>query len=319
MRILIKNNKVIKDIQSSLKIVREFYARAGIKLDFVIENTDFPSVPFMDATVNGLKAKKIPDHWMVSEVLSPAKKAGFDGCIFLVNKIQWEGLPMEALRTDIISNFIDIQCGVLDGKYNFNGVFYEGDRLANLLIHELAHEFYLTNGLPDMTHYWFLSKKPEMIIQDLKPKNLIQRIIASIKPQNDRTAILVRKVDNGTQTTGKLVAINRNKVFECFTLELPWKNNQKNISRIPTGKYECAVGYSNKFKKILYQIKNVPNRLGILFHGGNYYTQIQGCILLGDSLTDINKDGQKDVTNSVKTVDKFMTFMENKSYTLYIQ
>ena len=45
-----------------------------------------------------------------------------------------------------------------------------------------------------------------------------------------------------------------------------------------------------------------PGRSGVCIHKGNYFTQILGCIIVGDSHTDINKDGYKDVTNSGKTL-----------------
>jgi hypothetical protein len=40
----------------------------------------------------------------------------------------------------------------------------------------------------------------------------------------------------------------------------------------------------------------------ILIHSGNFYTDILGCILVGDSYGDINHDGIKDVLNSKKTL-----------------
>ena len=67
----------------------------------------------------------------------------------------------------------------------------------------------------------------------------------------------------------------------CSTLELPWRDNQQNISCIPKGEYEIAITHSAKFKKKLIEILNVPDRTGIRGelrgHTANLVTQLQGC------------------------------------------
>lgn len=93
--------------------------------------------------------------------------------------------------------------------------------------------------------------------------------------------------------------------FRCFTLELPYKDNEPNISAVPAGRYRCRKHISPKFGECL-AIDNVLGRSHILIHPGNYTSQIQGCILVGDSLKDIDRDGIPDVTNSVATMDKLL-------------
>lgn len=66
------------------------------------------------------------------------------------------------------------------------------------------------------------------------------------------------------------------------TLELPWKNNQRQISCIPAAVYQCGVVNSPKFGRV-YQVKNVPNRSHILIHAGNWVKDTSGCILVGMS------------------------------------
>lgn len=56
-------------------------------------------------------------------------------------------------------------------------------------------------------------------------------------------------------------------------------------------------------------IKNVPMRSNILIHVGNYTSDILGCILVGDSVRDINNDGKYDVTNSRNTFNKLMNLL----------
>lgn len=65
------------------------------------------------------------------------------------------------------------------------------------------------------------------------------------------------------------------------TLELPWRDNARNISCIPAGEYRCSVTYSQKFKSEIYEVLNVAGRSSILFHRGNTTADIAGCILLG--------------------------------------
>lgn len=76
--------------------------------------------------------------------------------------------------------------------------------------------------------------------------------------------------------------------FHCYTLELPWKDNQPNISCIPAGEYTVVPHYSRKFKHC-FHIKDVPGRTAILIHSGNFAgdrelgfrSHSYGCILVG--------------------------------------
>jgi hypothetical protein len=71
-----------------------------------------------------------------------------------------------------------------------------------------------------------------------------------------------------------------NKKASFVSLELPFLNNQKSISCIPKGIYNCKPRTSQKFSKH-FIIENVPNRNTILIHVGNYPKDTTGCILLG--------------------------------------
>lgn len=88
---------------------------------------------------------------------------------------------------------------------------------------------------------------------------------------------LKRVVNQADVTLGVLKAGK----FIFHTLELPWKDNARNISCIPDGIYECKLGYSNKWKTQVYQIDNVEGRDAIQIHIGNITNDIRGCILLG--------------------------------------
>ncbi len=91
----------------------------------------------------------------------------------------------------------------------------------------------------------------------------------------------------------------------CFTLELPSNGNQPNISCIPEGYYSCEKVKSPSLGCCI-EVQDVPNRTFIRIHKGNYTTQIQGCILVGEALKDINADFVIDVANSKIAFDKLM-------------
>ena len=50
---------------------------------------------------------------------------------------------------------------------------------------------------------------------------------------------------------------------------------------IPSGSYECVNTYSNRFKKNLPLLKDVPGFDGIRIHSGNTANDTEGCILPG--------------------------------------
>lgn len=73
---------------------------------------------------------------------------------------------------------------------------------------------------------------------------------------------------------------------------------------IPTGIYDVIIDYSNRFKKNMPHIVNVPGFEGIRIHSGNTEEDTDGCILLG------NKEGNL-VANSRVNYDRFMVILIN--------
>jgi len=124
------------------------------------------------------------------------------------------------------------------------------------------------------------------------------------------------------QRLGELYIIDEitdRTLFQCRTLELPYIDNKKNISSVPLGKVKCKLEYSNRFKKHLWELKDVPNRSECKFHSANYFHQLNGCIALGDSFADIDGDGWRDVLNSTETMVKFHNILKDlKEIDLYI-
>ena len=112
-------------------------------------------------------------------------------------------------------------------------------------------------------------------------------------------AILIRLKDNtDVQSLGRFYLFDDlDQVYSCVSLELPDKDNERQISRIPAGDYEVKKRSSQKFGEH-FHVTGVPGRDFILIHVGNFYKQTHGCILLGHKFTDVNQDGELDVVSS---------------------
>lgn len=81
----------------------------------------------------------------------------------------------------------------------------------------------------------------------------------------------------------------------CLTLELPWRDNEFSLSCIPDGAYICRRDTNRKTSGGLlipetYEVINVPQRSGILFHVGNVSLDTHGCILLGSKFGYIDSN-----------------------------
>lgn len=92
--------------------------------------------------------------------------------------------------------------------------------------------------------------------------------------------------------------------FLCFTLEDEFREQKVRAkTRIPAGRYEITLRreggfhqrYAQQFPDIhkgMLWVRNVPNFEFILIHGGNDHTHTEGCLLVGDQLTqNITRSG----------------------------
>ena len=111
---------------------------------------------------------------------------------------------------------------------------------------------------------------------------------------------LHRYQQDWNQTLGTLAVLIKNMtpVFSSISLERGWRNNKVSVSCIPADEYDLVYEWSNKFKMMLWEIKNVPNRSECKIHAANLWTQLNGCVAPGTSPRDINGDGYIDVTSS---------------------
>ena len=109
-----------------------------------------------------------------------------------------------------------------------------------------------------------------------------------------------------TYTIGEL-SVDGNYI--CDTLEdrvRPTGEKVYGETAIPYGTYTVTLSYSNRFKRILPEILNVPHFLGIRIHKGNTEQDSAGCIIVGE-----NKVKGK-VINSTPYEIKLVKLLENQ-------
>jgi len=88
----------------------------------------------------------------------------------------------------------------------------------------------------------------------------------------------------GQSNRGTFGVLRYQQVAFAVTLERPWENNTEDVSSIPSGRYRCRRIRSPRFGHT-YEVCDVPNRTHVLFHKGNYLTETQGCILVGEEFS----------------------------------
>jgi len=107
-------------------------------------------------------------------------------------------------------------------------------------------------------------------------------------------------------TLGQL--LDSDNELYCYTLELPWKDNIPHESCIPEGTYK-VIPHNSDAHPDTWEITNVPGRSAILIHTGNTVEDSLGCILVGNSVGNI--DGNPAVLNSFVTIDKLRGLLPN--------
>lgn len=124
--------------------------------------------------------------------------------------------------------------------------------------------------------------------------------------------VLKRTDRTENSTIGELSVDGR---IICYTLEdIEREVKIKGKTAISKGIYNVSITMSNRFKKMMPLIENVPNFSGVRIHSGNTAENTDGCVLVG-----LTKD--KDfIGNSRLAFDRVMSKMKDcKKITLTIE
>jgi hypothetical protein len=127
---------------------------------------------------------------------------------------------------------------------------------------------------------------------------------------------LIREIYTKQATLGKMYIDGE---YFCYTLEDTVRPNGikvKHHTAIPEGTYKVTLTYSNRFKRIMALIQDVPMFSGIRIHGGNTHENTSGCPLIAyNKLADdkIQGTAEKDFTLKVK-----YAIMNNEDVTITI-
>ena len=111
-----------------------------------------------------------------------------------------------------------------------------------------------------------------------------------------------RQKSNDKCTIGKMYI---DGVFECYTLEDVVRPKKiAGQTAIPAGEYDVLINMSNRFKRLLPLLVNVPEFDGVRIHAGNTDADTEGCILVGQSAT------QYSIANSRAAFEKLFAKMQ---------
>lgn len=96
---------------------------------------------------------------------------------------------------------------------------------------------------------------------------------------------LIRNIYTPVNTIGDLLIDH--SVF-CHTLEDVVRPNGSvkvpGETAIPAGRYMVVLSRSNRFKRVMPELLDVPNFSGIRIHGGNTDKDTEGCIIVSKNI-----------------------------------
>lgn len=115
--------------------------------------------------------------------------------------------------------------------------------------------------------------------------------------------LLLKRLHKTDKSTIGELSINGK--FEAYTLEdVERKDKVFGKTAIPKGTYEVVMTMSNRFKKMMPLLLNVPNFDGVRVHAGNKPEDTEGCLLLGTTR------GQDFIGGSRDAIAKFYPKLE---------
>lgn len=125
--------------------------------------------------------------------------------------------------------------------------------------------------------------------------------------------IILQRLTMSEQGTFGVLLISGRPYY--VTLELPWKNNQREISCVPSGTYHVTKMYSEKFNKIVFVLHDVPGRDLIEIHIGNEIKNTLGCVLIGSEFSKT----EYAIVDSKVAFNDFMVRMPGEGFIITIK
>ena len=127
-----------------------------------------------------------------------------------------------------------------------------------------------------------------------------------------KKVILQRVWMDDNQSTGSLIVLDelRQPIYISPCIERGDRNNEQNVSNVPTGTYPLVWENSPKFGMV-WELKDLPNRSECKIHAANMWNQINGCIAPGTYLGEINEDGYYDTLSSGDALKRFHLALED--------
>ena len=106
---------------------------------------------------------------------------------------------------------------------------------------------------------------------------------------------LIRKRLYKDSTIGELLI---DGYFECYTLEdevRPTGEKVPGETAISAGTYKLVIDKSDRFKRLMPHLLDVPMFTGVRIHSGNTDEDTEGCILVGSTIVNENFIGNSKV------------------------
>lgn len=100
------------------------------------------------------------------------------------------------------------------------------------------------------------------------------------------------------------------------------EHSYNGLPKLPAGTYRCQRGMHSLHSRpqpfATFEVMDVPNHTGILFHPGNWQGDSNGCILVGRVCTTSEQGAM--VTNSRATFTRFMLDLDGiDAFTLVVE
>lgn len=130
-----------------------------------------------------------------------------------------------------------------------------------------------------------------------------------------KTFTLVRREHIKDGIFGELY-VGDNVKFSFVTLEHAYPDDDDKFkAKVPRGEYVCKRGF-HKLTDLVpfdtFEVQDVPNCWGILFHVGNYNRDSSGCVLVGKGIGFTQSRG-KMIVDSKRAFKEFMELLNDEN------